>query len=413
MRGHESIAELAGVDPPAIHLSSGFFEILSSSGGLIFSDPADGRLLHVPGEDLPRGHAVTAFYPETSDIALLFASGPGCFAIGTPDDALGHPLLSFRVERLLDGAVALRHPRRTAYLSASPFTPGPIELLANRSAVGDWERFTLRPLRRDGPLPRGMASLRDVLDGPLAQAGVRRLLAAHPSDLARHADAFVRLLDPAAFAELGAEVVEKFESLGDNCELGMMQRAISRERLGLFRYAGSADLDSVVTAIENGFDGFGTEDDLELSPFHDEWLATSRRYGFSFHTGVKRDARSADATRKGESMKLLFLARKLLEEMSSAHKVFVRRCERKCEEAGMHRLHAALRVHGPSRLLWVEPSTATAPHASISRVADGLYLARHGALTPFGRAIDFRSDLWVSLLLAADASISVGSPSSA
>ena len=194
------------------------------------------------------------------------------------------------------------------------------------------------------------------------------------------------------------ELVMRFESLGDNCEFGLMQRAIGSERLGLLRYGGARDIGRLIEAIDNGFDGFATSGDLELSPFGVEWVARSRRYGFTFHTRIFVDRKSEAEARADEATKLSFMKEMLLEDLETGHKCFVHRCAEGDPEAGLWELHRAIRARGPSRLLWVTPPSAGEPAGTVQQLADGLYRGFHPALAPYGNAGGFDEDLWLTLL---------------
>ncbi len=198
------------------------------------------------------------------------------------------------------------------------------------------------------------------------------------------------------------DLVMRFEGLGDNCEFGLMQREVGFERLGLLRYAGARRSEALVEAIEHGFEGFATPDDLAMSDFGGEWVATSRRYGFTFHTRVFVAAMTEDAIRKAESTKLSFMAQMLMEDVETGHKVFVRRVDEGDREAGMWDLHRAIRARGPGRLLWVTAGEPGREHALVEPLGDGLYRGYHGRLSTYGHAGDFDADLWISLLRAAE-----------
>jgi len=50
------------------------------------------------------------------------------------------------------------------------------------------------------------------------------------------------------------ELMYRFESLGDNCEFGLVQRRCGAEPLGLFRFA-SIGTEQVARALEAGLEG--------------------------------------------------------------------------------------------------------------------------------------------------------------
>ena len=215
---------------------------------------------------------------------------------------------------------------------------------------------------------------------------------------------------PLVFPEADQALVMRFEGLGDNCEFGLMQRQVGRERLSLLRYAGSRETWRLVEAVRQDFEGFGTAEDLWINTFHSEWIATSQRYGFNFHTGEHVDAMTEGQIREGESTKLTFMAQKLVEDLESCSKVFVRRVADEQPEAGMAELYEALRSKGPATLLWVTPATDETPHGTVEHVRERLFRGYHGHFAPYSTAIDYDPHSWITLLRAAEAVIARHGP---
>lgn len=215
---------------------------------------------------------------------------------------------------------------------------------------------------------------------------------------------------PLVFPEADQALVMRFEGLGDNCEFGLMQRQVGRERLSLLRYAGSRETWRLIEAVRQDFAGFGTPDDLWINTFHSEWIATSQLYGFNFHTGEHVDAMSEAQIRTAESTKLTFMAGKLVEDLESCSKVFVRRVADDQPEAGMAELYEALRQKGPATLLWVTPATAEKPHGTVEHVRARLFRGYHGHFAPYSSAIDYDPTSWIALLREAEAVIARHGP---
>src|ERR1700680_1211327 len=74
-------------------------------------------------------------------------------------------------------------------------------------------------------------------------------------------------------------LLQQFEGLGDNCDFGMVQRAVGIEPFGLFRFAAcsAADLSSL---LRNSFEPLGEPEDLlmeEVGPAR-EYRVKSRQY---------------------------------------------------------------------------------------------------------------------------------------
>jgi hypothetical protein len=149
-----------------------------------------------------------------------------------------------------------------------------------------------------------------------------------------------------AFTDQDRALVARFESLGDNCEFGLLQREVGVERLGLLRLAGGRDPSALADAIACGFDGFATGDDLIMSTHGNEWIARSRRYRFTFHTGVDvADATEAEILTE-QSRTLRFMAEKLDEDIKTGTKFFVRRVNEDDVTEGMSAIYAALASRG-------------------------------------------------------------------
>jgi hypothetical protein len=61
------------------------------------------------------------------------------------------------------------------------------------------------------------------------------------------------------------ELVIQFESLGDNCELGLVQRMAGAEPLGLLRFAG-VPLRHLIRAMEARFEGMADTANIRVEP---------------------------------------------------------------------------------------------------------------------------------------------------
>lgn len=195
-----------------------------------------------------------------------------------------------------------------------------------------------------------------------------------------------------------ADLVSRCESLGDNCEFGFMQRRLGVNQLGLFRFSGSFSGHEIARAIAEKFEGFAEFEDLEAGPHHGEWVIKSRKYGFTLHTGRFPHMISEGEIREKEGQKLRYLVRKFFEDIADANKLFVRRVRDGDLLEGMHEVHAAMRAHGPTRMLWVNPATEENPHGTLREVEDGLFHGFIGQLAPKDDAFNVRADLWLDLL---------------
>lgn len=156
-------------------------------------------------------------------------------------------------------------------------------------------------------------------------------------------------------------VLSQFESIGDNCEFGLVQRSCGVDQLGLLKFSASR-LENLIHALDTDFELYGRGDDLHLTVHSSGYLfCASRRYGFDYNTGHR--AGSVDAARLlgKEVRKVGYLERRFLEDLRSGEKVLVRKGGPDETEAGIARLMRALRRHGPATLLWVRAAGGRSP----------------------------------------------------
>ena len=115
------------------------------------------------------------------------------------------------------------------------------------------------------------------------------------------------------------DLMMRFESLGESCEFGLVQRRCEAEPLGLFRFA-SAPLPKLLAALGADFAGFGNPDalDVELSGNGREYMVSDRRFGLLYHAWVRAGEMTPEEVRQREIRRLPLLVRKLREELSTA-----------------------------------------------------------------------------------------------
>ena len=205
------------------------------------------------------------------------------------------------------------------------------------------------------------------------------------------------------FSAEEAELIMSFESLGDNCEFGLVQRLIGRERLSLLRYAGVGDVFALARGIAGGLAIFNEPDCIDVSHHAHEWVAGVPALQLSFHTGRNVSNNSLEQVKHDENRKLTYLAQKFIEDCETADKVFVYRVHRDVRGGpdglrGMEEIYAALRRHGPARLLWVNVEDEAHANGTIEHVREGLYRGWIDHLAPHSNAFDYRPRSWLNLL---------------
>ena len=192
----------------------------------------------------------------------------------------------------------------------------------------------------------------------------------------------------------------RFESLGENCEFGLVQRRAGAEPLGLLRFA-SAPLSHLLPALASGFAGIGAPGrvTVALAENGQEHMVHDQAYDFLYHAGDGPDADPARLAAR-EAIRLPFLADKLMADLRTAEKIFVFHPVRDTPRAGADLLAAAIAEHGKAQLLWVEPATDEFPCGTARRLSETLLIGHLAHFAPADNASDFDYDGWRRLCRA-------------
>lgn len=199
-----------------------------------------------------------------------------------------------------------------------------------------------------------------------------------------------------------ASTVERFASLGMNCEFGLVQRWCGIEPLGLLRF-GLAPLEGLITALNTSFAGIDEVGLFETTlGWGDEYVIEHALYGFEFHTGIRKGmADTAGLVRKFVNDRFPLLARMLREDLATGDKLLVFRAEEAGRDAEASRLLTAIRDRGPATLLWVTTAKDAADVGTARRMGDGLLVGYLDRLAPLRDARALSFEPWLAVCAAA------------
>jgi hypothetical protein len=207
-----------------------------------------------------------------------------------------------------------------------------------------------------------------------------------------------------------SQLVTQFESLGDNCEFGLVQRSAGAEPLGLLRFAGFTGafdqrLEDLVKALDRGFEGLGDPDTIDITAEgpadHREFIVRERGYGLQYHTFLSPTDVNEAKLRQQESIRLRFLQRKLLADLASADKIFIWKSNVAVDVSRIRLLLDALRRRGPATLLWVCADRDTGPVGSVTRLDEGLLRGTIDRFAPYDALADISNAVWLTICAAA------------
>jgi len=205
-----------------------------------------------------------------------------------------------------------------------------------------------------------------------------------------------------------SELALPFESLGDNCEFGLVQRVMGAEPLGLLRFAFTAPavLDRLLAT-----DFAGVDDPAEASlerEANDEVMLCLKRFDMRTHTNIFGRHGEEPVILAEQVRALGFLRRKLLDDLRDGEKIFVRKGEIRHgvpveDQAGPLALREALGRHGPGWLLWVTLADATLAPGCVEVLAPRLMRGAIPRFAHYERAQDACYGAWEDVCAGAAA----------
>ena len=210
-------------------------------------------------------------------------------------------------------------------------------------------------------------------------------------------------LDEAVRALTGmdtADLLRGFESLGHNCEFGLMQRDLDAEPLGLLRFGGIEPA-ALLAGLDCAFAGIDDPHGLGLESGRmngrAEYLVRDARFGVRIHTGQFLDEVPPEAVDLFRMARHLgFLQRHFAEGLSEAERIFVLHHPDLHDRARALPILNRLRVNGDNTLLYVTEHPTVPPGTIVIEQAHLLhgYIDR---LVPMNEAKKINLGAWVSL----------------
>jgi capsular polysaccharide biosynthesis protein len=196
------------------------------------------------------------------------------------------------------------------------------------------------------------------------------------------------------------ELVVAFESLGDNCEFGLVQRWAGAEPLGLLRFAGIT-LDRLLQGLKEEFSGVGTADTLEIYLAGEaprEYMVHETSLDIKYHTNITEAQIGPEELRQREARRLGFLRRKMLADLASGEKIWVWREMTAADAERLRPLVKLLRRFGPNTLLWVVAADEGHAPGTLERLDEGFLKGYVERLAAYADATDISPESWYVML---------------
>lgn len=204
--------------------------------------------------------------------------------------------------------------------------------------------------------------------------------------------------------------IEPFESIGENCEFGFVQRALGHEVSSLLRWT---FLDSTAATVAGIATSFANVFEFEnLEPAAEGTMVRDRVHGIAFHTAMR-----AERTRSGlvfvapeaerraihaeESEKLLHLQEKFDRSIRAADRIYVAKRGTGLTFSEAEALSSAIGARGGGVLLYVTPAGVGKQPGTARLIHDRLAHGIVERFAPHDQADDVALASWEAVLLAA------------
>ena len=192
-------------------------------------------------------------------------------------------------------------------------------------------------------------------------------------------------------------VLRRFESLGNNCEFGLVQRHFGIEQNSLLRWGTCQHgLPGLMDAFRSRFARAG--DSVSLSFFGAEYISRDDTHALVFHTGRFEGDIRPEVLLRNEKTRIGYLARNLMEDMENGSKIFVYKDNNEPDEADIVALIDELHTIGPITLLWITASRDAAKVGKVHVMRPGLL---RGYIDRFSRQENVHEycsfDVWLQL----------------
>ena len=205
---------------------------------------------------------------------------------------------------------------------------------------------------------------------------------------------------------LSAAVLQRFESLGDNCEFGFVQRANGYEDGAILRWSISP-LDKLILCLDNNFKDFYVFDNLEPSAPD---MVRDTGTGLMFHTQMHSiDGRFVlgDAVRQDiyakEKSKMDHLLDKFRRRIQQPGTICVYKRNSGTTDDEAQRLQRSLNGLGQSTLLIVKSTDDQGQWSTVHRSPLGFLVGLLDEFAPYFAADQVSIRVWNALLKNASA----------
>ncbi|GBQ64088.1 hypothetical protein AA103196_0779 [Ameyamaea chiangmaiensis NBRC 103196] len=198
-----------------------------------------------------------------------------------------------------------------------------------------------------------------------------------------------------------AKIASAFINLGENCELGIVQRHVGREPPDLYRFS-AVPLAWILFGLAEQYADINVEHEVTLDnrpDGHVYYYAYQPRYHIQFETGIRCDHKPADDMMRESRQRMDYMSTRLMTDLAEGFRIPVYSTTRRFSTAEITALSLRLALYGPACALVVYPAHDTEETGKLQWVADNVLVGSLDALAHHACVIDTVDDQsWLNLL---------------
>jgi hypothetical protein len=213
---------------------------------------------------------------------------------------------------------------------------------------------------------------------------------------------------PPTVNEDDVAIISRFESIGDNCEFGFVQRKLGLEVGQLLRWA-FIPTESLLAALRNEFNALYEFEKL-IPAAHD--MVWDQTYHISFHSHMRSEVldgklqfklseEEREKIHKEEIRKIMYLRHKFYNNMRAGGQFYVIKKNAGLSMEICSEIYKIIASVGENRLLAVVTAETPEQIGTVAPHADGFTIGYIDRLAPYNQADDVSLETWIKLCRAA------------
>ncbi|WP_434648733.1 hypothetical protein ACMYSM_22625 [Raoultella planticola] len=200
--------------------------------------------------------------------------------------------------------------------------------------------------------------------------------------------------------------LQRFESLGDNCEFAFFLRESGYDEGSLFRWTLIKNYHSLLKLIESDFADFYIYENLTPS-----WqdMVLDQKHDICFHTEMYSDNKDEcwswryseqenNLIYKKEVDKINYLIDKFKRSLADENKIFVVKSNGNNLDDIALALSKEFKKHGSSKILYVKSDADNSKVGEITKVTDNFFTAVIDRFADYSRANEYSREGWQAII---------------